>query len=188
MPNESLVFVTLVILAFAVALNLALTFRMSALLRALAAPKSLTVPTGQQVGEFGGRFAKSGQSFLSKDILGEFSFFIFLSSQCPKCLATIPELVEIVPAAIASGHAVWIICQDKTDGLQCIPNESPLREYVIELDGGMGKRLNPQSASPYYLFLDGLGISRSGGLIGDAYWQSFAGQMHELMVQEGAGR
>lgn len=155
--------------------------RIGRLLRsAPASPAGATlgVPLGQAVPAFEGR--ASDRLVTSAELTGQAAVLLFLSSGCPKCHRTLPELLQMLPAIRTAGVALWILPADPTHDLATLLEGSALLEHALLVEPAVRERLNPRRVAPSYIFFDHHTVALASGLIGDDDWQSFAGQLKAL--------
>lgn len=181
--DDNLVLIVLVVVTFATALNLVLTFRLSALVREAAAPP-LSIPIGETVPPFEGRLPPDGHRIRSSELVGRALVLVFLSPGCPTCRGRISELLQILPGASSAGVAMWIVPADDVHDISSLVGETPLVDHVLTLDAATRRLLNPRSAAPLYLFIDDRMIARASSYLGDEDWRTFVRQMREAVARE----
>jgi hypothetical protein len=139
-----------------------------------------TLPLGQAIPAFEGRVRASGRNFASAELAGQAAVLLFLSSGCPKCRATVPELLRILPAIRSAGVGLWIIPADSRHDISPLLEGSALLEHVLILEPAVRDQLNPRRAAPSYIFIDHRLVALASGQIGDDDWLSFVDQMEEV--------
>jgi hypothetical protein len=186
--DDTLIFIVLLILTLATGLNLFLTFRVASADRPAVEPAMTpaTVEIGEVVPSFKGQRQTDGQLVVSTELSGQSTVLLFLSSGCPACRQTIPQLLEILPAARQVEMALWIVPADPVHDISLLLGDSPLLEHLLRMDKTTIRALNPQSAVPFYLFIDDGMVARASNYVGDEDWQSFIEQMRELTPRKEA--
>ncbi|WP_375771509.1 redoxin domain-containing protein [Archangium gephyra] len=137
------------------------------------------LPIGQVVPAFEGRARVDGRRITSAELAGQAAVLLFLSSGCPKCRGTVPELLRMLPAIRGAGVSLWIVPADSTHDIAPLLEGSALLEHVLVLEPAVRERLNPRRAAPFYLFIDHQLVAVASGPIGDDDWKSFVEQMKE---------
>ncbi len=140
-----------------------------------------TLPLGQELPAFEGRARVDGRIMNSAEFEGQATVLLFLSSGCPKCRGTVPELLRILPAICGANVGLWIVPADSRHDIAPLLEGSALLEHVLLLEPAVREQLNPQRAAPYYIFIDHQRVVLASGLIGDDNWKSFVDQMKEFM-------
>jgi hypothetical protein len=182
--DSNLVLLVLVVVTFATALNLWLTFRLAARLREATAP-ALTVPIGQPVPAFEGVARARSRPVRSSDLEGRPQVLVFLSPGCKTCAGRIPELVGLLPGAARAGVEIWIIPADDVHDIAVLVGDTPLAGHVLILDAANRLRLNPLATAPFYLFIDDALVVRASNHLGDEDWRTFVEQMRDADGQDG---
>ncbi len=182
-----IIWILMAILAFAVALNLFLTFRLSRISLAAQFDENtpLMLPAGESVEDFTGAYLTSGQQVSIKSTPAQAYVFLFLSSRCSTCRSKLPELERILPTSVNAGITTWLLSIEPVNRLKNFLKDSKLTNHVVLIDDKTSKYLNPRSNSPSYIFLDEAREVQASGNIGDANWNSFLSQMDEIQ-SEGA--
>jgi len=180
--DADLAVLTLIVVTFATALNLWLTFRLCVRLREAAAP-ALTVEIGAPVPRFEGLARAQSRPVRSEDLAGQPAVLVFLSPGCKACAGKIGELVGLVPGAARSGVALWIVPADDVHDISRLVGDTPLADRVLVLDADARLRLNPLTTAPFYLFIDESSFVRASNHLGDEDWRSFVGQMRDAAAQ-----
>ncbi len=144
-----------------------------------------TLPLGQAVTAFEGRAREDGRTVTSAELEGQAAVLLFLSSGCPKCRGTIPELLRILPAIHSSGISLWIVPADSKHDIAPLLENSALLKHVLLMEPAARDQLNPRRAAPLYIFIDHQLVALASGLIGDDDWISFVDQMKELAPDTG---
>lgn len=176
--NDNLLFLVLAFVTVATALNLWLTFRISARLREATAP-AMTVPIGEAVPPFEGVTGPDQRPVRSADLAGAALVLVFLSPGCKTCAGHIGELVGLLPGAEAAGVGLWIVPNDSAHDIGRLVGGTRLAGRVLILDAESRPRLNPLRLVPFYLFVDDKQIVRASGHLGDPDWRAFVTQMDE---------
>ncbi len=186
MIDESMIiWVLLTVLAFAVALNLFLTFRLSrlSLTTQFSEDIPLMLPAGEIVEDFNGVSLVSRRQVSLNQTDSEAFVFLFLSSRCPTCRSKLPELERILPTANKAGVMMWFLSVESVKRLKRFLKGSELLSHVVLIDEKTSEYLNPRSNAPSYIFLDVHREVQASGNIGDANWLSFMNQMDEIEIE-----
>ncbi len=178
--DGNLILIVLAVLTLATALNLFLTLRLAAKFRAAFDPGPRTLPAGQPVPAFAGQRRLDGKRITSTDLAGQAAILAFVSPGCSACREKVAELADILPDVLSAGIALWIVPADAVHDVARLVGDTPLVEHVLVLDKATRRRLNPDNAVPFYIFIEDPLIVRASGTIGDDDWLSFVGQMREL--------
>ncbi|HEX8468261.1 MAG TPA: redoxin domain-containing protein [Allosphingosinicella sp.] len=176
--DSDLLVLVLIAVTFASALNLWLTFRLSARIREMAAP-AFTVPLGEPVPSFEGTAPAQSRTIRSSDLVGQPAVLVFLSPGCKACADRIAELVAILPGTEQLGVMLWIVPADDVHDIGRLVAGTPLAEHVLILDAANRLRLNPLRNAPFFLFIDEALIARASNTVGDEDWRAFVQQMRE---------
>ncbi|WP_163994586.1 peroxiredoxin family protein [Pyxidicoccus caerfyrddinensis] len=180
-PGEWLLVLGAAVLAFLLSTNLHWLAPLLRLVRrAGAAEPPFTLPLGQVIPAFEGRARADGRRITSSELAGQAAVLLFLSSGCPKCRGTIPELLRMLPAIRGAGVGLWIIPADSRHDISELLEGSALLEHVLVLEPAVRDGLNPRQSTPFYIFIDHRMVALASGLIGDDDWKSFVEQMKEL--------
>lgn len=140
----------------------------------------LTLPIGQLVPAFEGQARADGRRVTSTELAGQAAVLLFLSSGCPKCRGTVPELLRMLPAIHSAGVGLWLVPADSKHDISPMLEGSALLNHVLVMEPAVRGRLNPRRAVPFYLFIDDQQVVVASGPVGDADWESFVAQMKEL--------
>lgn len=180
-PGGWLLLLGVAVIAFLLSTNL---HRIAPLLRLTRrsnpAEPPFTVPLGQTIPTFEGRARADGRRITSAELAGQAAVLLFLSSGCPKCRGTVPELLRILPAIYSAGVALWIVPADSTHDISPLLEGSALLDHTLILEPAVRERLNPRRAAPFYIFIDHRMVALASGQIGDEDWQSFVDQMKQI--------
>lgn len=172
--DDQVLYPTLTALAFALALNLKLTLSvLRASEQARAAPQLLP---GQPVPSLTARMLLQPAP-LQLAAHGQAWALLFLSSRCPKCRATLPQLGAMVEAARQAGLAMWIVSEEPPRRLRTFLGGTALQSCTARLNSKDYRKLNPSLSSPSYLFVSHEGILEAAGLIGDDDWRDLQAQL-----------
>ena len=138
--DEPLLYIVLLTLTLATALNLFLTLRVAAIVR--PEPPLLTLPIGQAAAPFAGRSA-DGRLISSDDLSGQPAVLVFLSSACPACRETAAELIGLLPAMRDAGVGLWIVPADATYDISALLDGTPLADHLVVLDAADARAAEP---------------------------------------------
>lgn len=180
-PGGWLLLLGVAVIAFLLSMNL---YRIAPLLRltrrSRPADPPFTVPLGQTVPAFEGRARAGGRRITSAELVGQAAVLLFLSGGCPRCRATVLELLRILPAIQSAGVTLWIIPADSRHDISPLLEGSALLDHTLLLEPAVRERLNPRRAAPFYIFIDHRMVALASGQIGDDDWQSFLDQMKQI--------
>lgn len=184
-PGTRLLLLGVAVIAFLISTNL---HRIAPLLGLARRPGTAepppTLPLGQAVPAFEGRARADGRHITSAELEGQAAVLLFLSSGCPKCRATVPGLLQILPAIRSTGVGLWIVPADSRHDISPLLEGSALLDHVLLVEPAVRERLNPRRAAPSYIFIDHRLVALASGLIGDDDWQSFVDQMKDIQASE----
>jgi len=186
--DNTLIVIILVVLSFSLAMNLLLTMRLHAILRAELALRrpAASVQIGAPIQEFHGKALVGGRWVTSKEMRGQAAVLVFLSAGCPQCKRALPELLRVSPGARRIGLPLWIVGNESPRLLRKDLKDSELLRNVLILNPETRRRLNPQRAAPLYVFIDDDGIAKASELVGDENWSLFANQLLEASANAAA--
>ena len=105
--------------------------------------------------------------------------WLFLSSQCPKCRQTLPDLDAILLPCQRAGVHLQLLSLEPRKQIASFLGNSTLTEHCFMLKRKPYLALNPTRLSPAYLFINHLGFVEAEGMIGDENWLSFCQQLSE---------
>lgn len=180
--DDNLLLIVLIVLTAATALNLFLTLRLAAHIRAAAeAAIPTTLPIGEAVPPFAGQRRADGSRVASGDWTGQPAVLVFLSPGCSSCRATVAELLAILPAMRGAGVALWVVPNDDRHDIAGLVGGTELLDHVLVLDAATRLRLNPRKGAPFYIFIDDRMIAQASNFVGDEDWRTFVAQMREAV-------
>jgi len=178
--DTDLLHLVLAALACAIALNLKLTLALRRAARRALTP-SLPLQPGNALPDVDAAML-AGRGRVALGAGGAARALLFLSSQCPKCRAKVPQLSSLVPAAGAAGLEMWIVSEEPRWRLASLLRGTALATHTLRLARGDYQRVNPLRASPAYLFVNRDGTIEAAGLIGDADWSALERQLTEAGI------
>ena len=143
--------------------------------------KELHLPIGSSMPYINGHFLESGASYTSNQREPSATVIVFLSTHCSDCRKKIPELIHILPAIESLGIDLIIIGMEKEDKVRQFLQGTPLLSKALSVDKVARQSLNPQNATPFYLFVDADGLVQASYFIGDDNWLAFLEQMEEAL-------
>ncbi len=180
--NEATLMFILGFLIFSVALNLWLTFRLTRALRFLALPTK-TAPERLTPGTQISDFPLDRMSDKQKATLYEYDEYakvlVFITSKCDKCKSKVPELRTSIENAKDLGVLLWILSLETKKRMKDFLQDDALLNATMHTDQLTYDYLNPQGASPYYLFIDAENTLQAEGFIGDENWMDFMEQLEQ---------
>ncbi|MFL6657141.1 MAG: hypothetical protein ACJ8GW_03640 [Massilia sp.] len=165
------------ILAICVAINLQLSIKLLAMLRALpqeaqVLPIGLPLPTTQ------GRLLADGAP-LTLPLAERAAVLLFLSSKCPKCKEKLPLLTSLLPLAQEAGVDMLLPSLESAWRLRRFIGPE-LAAHTLLLKKAAYKALNPMLQTPNYTFVGAEGEVEAVGMIGDEDWLAFQAQLQEI--------
>lgn len=175
--SEQTVQVVLIVLAIGLVLNLLLTVRLCQFFQYRKTEKSLIPEVGAPIENIVGQdLTGASRSLL---VTGVPSVLLFLSSQCPKCRAKLPEISALLAPAKRQGVVVSLVSLESDRILKNFFGASGLSHAALKVSRKQYVQLNPMRYSPLYLFVNHLGLLEAGGELGDENWQAFIAQVTE---------
>lgn len=175
--DSQILYLTLAVLAFGLALNLKLTLSvLRASRREREAPERLA--PGQPVPRVTAR-RMAGRDPVQLVGDGQASVLLFLSSKCPKCRSKLPELAQLAPAAEQAGLAIWLVSEEPAWRLRGFLRGTALWQLAVRVNLKDYLALNATLLSPAYLFVSHEGVLEATGLIGDDDWLGLRAQLDE---------
>lgn len=179
--DDSILILVLGFLTVAVAFNLWLNFRIIRAIRLLPIPKES--PQNLEVGtlipdiSFHGRFDKRTVDL--NEYAAYAKVFVFVASKCDKCKTKLPELRASLDSAKKLGVMIWILTLESKGRMKTFLGDQALFDVTLSTDQTTYDFLNPQGASPYYLFIDAENSLQAEGFIGDENWSNFMEQLSQ---------
>lgn len=184
--DDALIRFLLIFLLAAVTLNLFLTLRIAAIVREAPAPAStpLTLPLDEVIPHFSGVMIAGRRTLSSEALAGRATVLVFMSSRCGDCRKKVPEIEQLLPAIGKAGIMLLLVAMDTEATMKKFLGDTLLFEHVLVLDKEQRKRLNPLSATPFYVFVDDQGFAKASNYIGDENWEAFVDQMQALVRED----
>ncbi len=181
LSDSTLIFI-LGFLTLSVALNLWLTLRLVRAFRFLAIPPKAALPN-LTAGTLISNFPLDRMIDKKNVTLYEYHEYakvlVFVTSKCPKCKTKLPELRTSLEKAKASGVLIWILSVETKKRMKSFLDDEALLGTTMHTNRATYDYLNPQGASPYYLFIDAENTLQAEGFIGDENWMSFMEQLKQ---------
>ena len=178
--NDSILIFILGFLTLSVGLNLWLTFRLIGTIRRLpisTGPTAPPLPVGTVITDLTlNRFTDQHPVTLS-DYPNHAKALVFLNSKCDKCQAKLPELRASLDKTHDLGVMIWILTVEKRRRIKAFISDEVLLGATLRASQATYDYLNPQSAFPYYLFIDAENTVQAEGMIGDENWLNFMEQI-----------
>ena len=181
--DDALIRILLIFLLAAVTLNLVLTLRIAAIVGGAPADSRSSVELEVAIPDFAGTMLADGRSLSAEALAGRATVLVFLSSRCGDCRRKVPEIVRLLPAMHRAGVMLLAVAMDSETRTRKFLGHTPLFEHVLLLGREDRGRLNPLSATPFYVFVDDQGHAKASNYIGDENWQAFVDQMDELATE-----
>ncbi len=178
--DNQILYLTLALLAFGLALNLKLTLSvLHTARRERDAPEALA--PGAQLPPVPARALRGGAT-QRLGASGQAAALLFLSSKCPKCRTKLAEIGRMLAPAEQAGLGVWIVSHEPGWRLRqflggAFPLSRTLRVTLRDY-----KLLNPTLASPAYLMVNHEGVLEAAGMIGDDDWQALRAQLADSVA------
>lgn len=172
------------ILLFGLAAALFFIQRLSSRLTALEHRLPIETPIGKPLAEFEGVLTADGRTIRAPDLFGQTTVMVLLSSGCPKCASKREDLLAMLPGMAHAGVAFYIVPADPMHGISEIVDGSPLANRVLRIRPAALLRLNPNTLTPAYLFIDENGIVRDHSHMDDENWVGFVSQMSKGVQDE----
>ncbi len=173
--DNQILYLTLALLAFGLALNLKLTLSvLHTARRERDAPAAL--PPGARLPPVPARALQGGVAH-KLGASGQAAALLFLSSKCPKCRTKLAEIGRMLDPAEQAGLGVWIVSHEPGWRLRqflggAFPLSRALRVTLRDY-----QMLNPTLASPAYLMVNHEGVLEAAGMIGDDNWLALCAQL-----------
>ena len=178
--NSLLVFI-LGFLILAVAFNLWLTFRLIRAIRLLPIQKApvQNLEAGTQLSNVTLQRITDKEPATLHAYPEHAKVLVFLTSKCNKCKSKLPELRTSLEKAHEMGVIIWIVTLEAKRRMKRFLQDESLLQATMSADQSGYDYLNPQGASPYYLFIDSENTLQAEGFIGDENWAGFMEQLKE---------
>ena len=184
MQTEALVLFVLGFVLLALVINLIITFRLVATVKYLRIESNNPEPLlpGTLIGEFEGQGLED-HSKISSTVIDSALVLLFLSAKCDKCKSKLPQIEGLIRSANGSGVLLRLLTNEPTRRFKKFLSSSELIKSSLSVDDATYDALNPQGASPYYLFVDDERVIQAAGFIGDENWLSFCEQIQMTQVE-----
>lgn len=180
--NDSILIFVLGFLTLAVTLSLWLNFRLIRAFRLLPLPTSSALQKlteGTLIADFSLERITDKKTLTLYEYHEYAKVLVFLTSKCSKCKSKLPELRTAIGRANNLGVAIWILSLETKGRMRNFLNDDVLLEATMSTSQPTYDYVNPEGASPYYLFIDSENILQAQGFIGDENWDSFMEQLNE---------
>lgn len=181
LSDSTLIFI-LGFLTLSVALNLWLSLRLVRAFRFLTIPPKASLPNltvGMQISDFPLDRMMDKKKLTLYEYHEYAKVLVFVTSKCPKCKTKLPELRASLEKAKAAGVFIWILSLETKKRMKSFLNDDVLLDATMHTSQAAYDYLNPQGASPYYLFIDAENTLQAEGFIGDENWMSFMEQLKQ---------
>lgn len=103
--------------------------------------------------------------------------WLFLSSKCDKCKSKLPQIQALAAHTQEAGVYCRILSEEPSLAMKGFLVDTTLQSNTLLIDQQTREQLNPQGASPYYLFVGHDNALQAQGFIGDEDWTSFVEQI-----------
>ena len=154
-----------------VTLNLFLTVKLMKAMRWQISPDVLREPLaeGSIIESFiaTNQHTKSQIDFIDNDSA---RVFVFLHTGCPSCKERISDVMQAVELSMGEGVAIYLITTEGYKKCRAFLQSTDLLEKLLHVDKETYKKINPQQASPAYVFVNDENAVEAQGLIGDENW------------------
>ncbi len=179
--SNALIEVVLATLVVSVAINLLLTFRIFSILKSLPVEQqNHFLQAGESLPHFVGMALEDKSEVLSEHFVQQPMVMVFVSPGCPKCKSKLPEIKQVLPAMQQEGVQFCLVGMGRRWQVKRFLKDTGLLHSALTIKSEHRKALNPNSASPFYLFVDENHVLQASGLLGDENWVSFIQQMQEV--------
>lgn len=180
--NDSILIFILGFLTVGLALSLWLNFRLIYAFRRLPMPASVTpqkLEDGTVISDvpFDRIIDKKKVTLYEYDKYAK--VMVFLTSKCNKCKSKLPELRASLDSANNLGVLIWIVTLESKSRMKSFLEDEALLDTAMSTNQGAYDYLNPEAASPYYLFVDAENVLQAQGFIGDENWINFMEQLKQ---------
>ena len=176
--------VTILFLLALVTLNLMLTLRLINIMRTQVNQAAVKPPLliGSIIDDFSAQcdFMNSVVRFSDYSTT---KVIIFLSSGCPTCKSKISEVATVISLAKGEGLEPLIVTSEAYNPFRVFLNDTALLPSLLRVDKETYEKINPQGASPSYLFVSEANTLEAEGMIGDENWLGLVEQLSSLKEQ-----
>lgn len=179
--NSTLLLLLLGFLMLVVLLNLWMTFRIILTVKYLRLGNDTQeqLPLGAILPDFTATKLSDNSITQTTDYRDYAKVWIFLSSACDKCKGKLPQLDRLRPHTHDAGVYMNILSEESPRLINGFLADTRLQGNTLLIDESTRKAMNPQGASPYYMFVDNQSILQAQGFIGDENWSIFVSQLND---------
>lgn len=167
-----------IFLLLLVTLNLLLTAQLMKAMRNLVTLDALKMPLaiGTKIERF---VAVNKYANMQVDVFDKRSakVFVFLLTGCPSCKERIKDVTQAIALSENEGVDIYLLTKESYNRCRAFLKGTDLLSHLLHVDKHVYAMLNPQSASPAYLFVNDSNIVEAEGLIGDQNWMGFIQQL-----------
>lgn len=178
--NDPILIFVLGFLMLTVTFNLWLTFRLIRAVRLLPMSKNVgsqKLTEGTLVSDFDLDRITDKESVTLHEFPEHAKVLVFLTSKCKKCKSKLPELHKSIENASHLGVMIWILTLETNGRMKNFLQNDKLMDVSMRVSQSSYDYLNPEGASPYYLFIDAENTLQAQGFIGDENWAGFLQQL-----------
>lgn len=180
--NDPILIFVLGFLMLTVTFNLWLTFRLIRSVRLLPMSKHVVaqkLTEGILISDFDLDRITDKKSLTLYEFPDHAKVLVFLTSKCKKCKSKLPELHESLEIANRLGVMIWILTLETKGRMKNFLQNDNLMDVSMRVSQSSYDYLNPEGASPYYLFIDAENTLQAQGFIGDENWVGFLKQLEQ---------
>jgi peroxiredoxin len=161
-----------------VTLNLFLTVKLMKAMRWQVMPDTLKepLPIGSTVENFEA-FNEDTNQKKNLSESGSAKVFVFLHTGCPSCKERIPDAEKALKLSESEGVDIYLITTESYKRCRAFLKGTDLLPHLLQVDESVYERINPQKASPAYVFVNDLNVVEAEGIIGDENWLGFIEQL-----------
>lgn len=135
--------------------------------------------TGSAITDFAGHQLSDHSPINTHQFNDYAKVFLFLSSKCNKCKGKLPELDALSQYTLDAGVYLQILTHEPKRAVNGFLQGTSLASITLLIDEQTSNSLNPQGASPYYLFVSQDNVIQAQGFIGDENWLAFSDQISQ---------
>ena len=171
----------LVFLSIGVLLSLWLNLRLIITIKYLRVEQNNVkqLAPGTTIADFSGHQLRDQSPINTAQFSDYAKVLLFLSSKCDKCKGKLPELDELSQYSLDAGVFLQILTHEPKRAIRGFLQGTALADSTLLIDEQTTNMLNPQGASPYYLFVSQDNVIQAQGFIGDENWLAFSGQISQ---------
>lgn len=179
------VYLVLIALTLATAINSFLIIRTAKMIEAIAPAIGMPSPLseGALLPAFSGSMIKTGEPVCNASLIGKPGVIIFTASGCSTCEEKKPEILKARQGAKALGVTFLMAEMASRHAAQEDLSKTPYSTFTMVLAKGSFRKLNPAKSMPLYIFFDENGVVQASNMIGDENWALFMEQIATVEPQ-----